>query len=281
MTLNCEQKGSKIHTNRLIRGDMADVAPLLDQQSFRLIYLDPPFLTGRQQVGSKAAMVYDDRWEGNLDSYLPWLKTRLQMIHSLLLPDGSLVLHLDYRASHYAKVMLDEIFGRQGFINEIIWHYTGGGRSKRRFSCKHDTLLWYSRSTKPVFNIDAVRVPYKPTSGYAKGGIISAGGRKYMPDPRGTPVDDVWDIPIINPLANERVGYPTQKPLILLNRLIEALSQPGDLVGDFCCGSGTTLVSAQTLQRRWVGCDVSPIATACAQDRLNKECGLVVNVESI
>ncbi len=279
MTRECHN--NEPGANRLIKGDMLHVAPLLEPHSFRLIYIDPPFLTGREQVGTKEGMVYDDRWEGDLDSYLPWLKERLQVLFSLLMPDGSLVLHLDYRASHYARVMLDEIFGRNGFINEIIWHYTGGGRSKRRFSCKHDTLLWYSRSAKPVFNIDAIRVPYKLTSGYAKGGIVAASGRKYMPDPRGTPVDDVWDIPIINPMAVERVGYPTQKPLLLLNRIIEGLSNQGELVGDFCCGSGTTLVSAQKLQRRWVGCDVSPAALACSAARLRQECALEISPEAV
>ncbi|KAF1082411.1 MAG: DNA modification methyltransferase [Candidatus Rifleibacterium amylolyticum] len=259
--------------NRLFRGDMLHVASLLVPGSFRLIYLDPPFLTGREMVGSKKHLSYDDRWEGELDSYLPWLKERLQAMFSLLMVDGSLVLHLDWRASHYARVMLDEIFGRQGFINEIIWHYTGGGRSKTRFSCKHDTLLWYSRSARPVFNIDAVRVPYKKTSGYAKSGIVAASGRHYKPDPRGTPVDDVWDIPIINPLAAERVGYPTQKPLALIQRLIVALSNPGELIGDFCCGSGTTLVAAQKLGRSCVGSDISQAATACAAARLRNECG--------
>ncbi len=253
---------------------MLDVAPLLVPESFRLIYLDPPFLTGREMVGSKKHLSFDDRWEGALDSYLPWLKERLQAMFLLLMVDGSLVLHLDWRASHYARVMLDEIFGRQGFMNEIIWHYTGGGRSKTRFSCKHDTLLWYSRSARPVFNIDAVRVPYKKTSGYAKSGIVAASGRHYKPDPSGTPVDDVWDIPIINPLAAERVGYPTQKPLVLLNRLISALSNPGELVGDFCCGSGSTLVAAHKLRRSWVGCDVSAGAVSCAAQRLRDECGL-------
>ncbi len=253
---------------------MLDVAPLLVPGSFRLIYLDPPFATGREQKGTKDGLVYDDRWNGDLDSYLPWLKERLQKLYGLLCRDGSMVLHLDWRASHYARVMLDEIFGRPGFINEIIWHYTGGGRSKTRFSCKHDTLLWYSRSRRPVFNMDAVRVPYKETSGYAKGGIVAASGRHYQPDPRGTPVDDVWDIPIINPLANERVGYPTQKPLTLLLRLIVALSNPDDLVGDFCCGSGTTLVAAQKLGRNWLGCDASEAATTCAATRLRNECGL-------
>ena len=269
ISLNTDEK-----VNRLFRGDMLDVAPLLARESFRLIYLDPPFATGREKQGTRDGMVYDDRWRGDLDSYLPWLKERLQVLCGLLYCDGSLVLHLDWRASHYARVMLDEIFGRQGFINEIIWHYTGGGRSKSRFSCKHDTLLWYSRHPRPIFNLDAVRVPYKRTSGFAKGGIVAASGRHYQPDPRGTPVDDVWDIPIINPLANERVGYPTQKPLALMQRLIVALSNPGELVGDFCCGSGTTLVAAQKLGRNWVGCDISEAATACVVSRLCDECGL-------
>lgn len=250
---------------------MLHVAPILLPESFRLIYLDPPFLTGRTQVGSKKRWSYQDKWQGELDSYLPWLEERLIALHKLLLPDGSLVLHLDYRASHYARVILDNIFGRQGFINEIIWHYTGGGRSKRRFSCKHDTLLWYSKSQRPVFNIDAVRVPYKKSSGYAKSGIVSASGRHYRPNPAGTPVDDVWNIPIINPLARERTGYPTQKPMTLLNRVIEAMTNEGDLLGDFCFGSGTTLVCAQNLNRQWAGCDVSPQAVECLLQRLATE----------
>ncbi len=260
---------------------MLHVASLLTHGTFRLIYLDPPFLTGREQVGTREGLSYDDRWEGELDSYLPWLQQRLTAIFPLLCSDGSLVLHLDYRTAHYARVMLDQIFGRSGFINEIIWHYTGGGRSKRRFSCKHDTLLWYSRGKTPVFNIDAVRVPYKPTSGYAKGGIVAASGRKYLPDPRGTPVDDVWDIPIINPMSHERIGYPTQKPLALLQRLILALSNPGELVGDFCCGSGTTLIAAEQLQRRWLGCDISGQATACVTERFTAEFGLSIAASQI
>lgn len=265
MTDQAQNKG------RLFRGDMLNVASLLAEQSFRLIYLDPPFLTGRERVGANPDYVYDDRWQGNLNAYLPWLEQRLKAVASLLQADGSLVLHLDWRASHYARVMLDQIFGRDNFINEIIWHYTGGGRSKRRFSCKHDTLLWYSRSLKPYFDIDAVRVPYKPTSGFAKGGIKAASGRHYQPNPAGTPVDDVWDIPIINPLAKERVGYPTQKPKILLERLISALSAPGDLVGDFCCGSGTTLICAEKLGRNWVGADASPAAIECFTSRFAQE----------
>ncbi len=257
--------------NTVVLGDMLKIAPTLPKESFRLIYIDPPFLTGKEQVGTKEGLVYDDRWEGNLKSYLPWLRERLEALFPLICKNGSFVLHLDWRASHYAKVMLDEIYGINSFMNEIIWHYTGGGRSKRRFSCKHDTLLWYAKcgkSGKPVYNLDAVRVPYKETSGFAKGGIVSAAGKKYMPNPLGTPIDDVWDIPIVNPMSNERVGYPTQKPIALLTRLISALSNEGDLVGDFCCGSGTTLVAAKQLNRRYFGCDISKAAVETAKSRL-------------
>jgi len=194
---------------------MLDVAPILIKNSFQLIYLDPPFQSGRERVGSNSGWKYPDQWDGKLKSYLPWLRQRLEVIYKLLAENGSFVLHLDWRASHYAKVILDEIFGYDNFVNEIIWHYTGGGRSKKRFSYKHDTLLWYSKGSKPVFNLDSTRIPYKKTSGYAKSGIKSASGKLYKPNPKGTPVDDVWDIPILNPLAHERVGYPTQKPLIL------------------------------------------------------------------
>ncbi len=260
--------------NTVLIGDMLDIATTLPKESFRLIYIDPPFLTGKEQVGTKEGLVYDDRWDGNLKSYLPWLRERLEALYPLLCKNGSFVLHLDWRASHYAKVMLDEIYGINSFMNEIIWHYTGGGRSKRRFSCKHDTLLWYAKcgkSGKPVYNLDAVRVPYKETSGFAKGGIISAAGKKYMPNPLGTPIDDVWDIPIVNPMSNERVGYPTQKPIALLTRLISALTNEGDLVGDFCCGSGTTLVAAKQLNRRYFGCDISKAAVETALSRLKSE----------
>ncbi|MBF0501686.1 MAG: site-specific DNA-methyltransferase [Candidatus Riflebacteria bacterium] len=236
--------------------------------AFRLIYTDPPFFSGSRRIGTLPGLTFDDRWPAGIDAYLDWLELRLIGLKPLLMPSGSLVVHLDYRAVHDIKVRLDRLFGRAGFVNEIIWHYTGGGRARKRFSCKHDTLLWYSNGPNPLFNVDMVRIPYKPTSGYAKGGIISAAGRKYLPNPLGTPVDDVWDIPIINPLSHERTGYPTQKPLALLQRLISALTDEGDLVGDPFCGSGTTLLAALTLGRRALGADVSAAAIALVKKRL-------------
>ena len=260
--------------NRLFFGDNLHVMRQLPSKSIELIYIDPPFFSGRNYnviFGDKNEVrSFSDIWEGGMPGYLVWLNARLYEMKRLLSPKGTIFVHLDRHASHYVKCELDKIFGSDCFINEIVWHYTGGGRSKTYFSNKHDTILWYSKGDSWTFNIDDIRVPYKETSGYAKGGIISASGKKYEPNPLGTPVDDVWDIPIINPLANERIGYPTQKPEPLLERVIKAASREGDIVADFFSGGGTTLAVAQRLNRRWVGCDQSRIAVAITADRITR-----------
>ncbi|HNW36886.1 MAG TPA: site-specific DNA-methyltransferase [Candidatus Ozemobacteraceae bacterium] len=258
-------------TKTLCLGDMVDTAALLPKGAFRLVYLDPPFLTGRVRVGTRSDWHYPDTWPGRLSSYLPWLRTRLEAVIPLLMPSGSLVLHLDGRTVHYAKVMLDEVMGENAFVNEIIWHYTGGGRSKSRFSQKHDTLLWYSTGRMPYFDVDAVRIPYKADSGFLLRGVTSKAGRKYGAHPLGTPIDDVWNIPIINPNSPERVGYPTQKPLALLERIISALSAEGEPVADLCCGSGSFVIAAERRGRTWAGGDVSSAALACVAERLAAE----------
>lgn len=253
----------------LFLGDMRKTAERLPKHAFRLVYLDPPFLTGKERVGTRSEWRYPDTWPGRLSSYLPWLRDRLEAVLPLLAPFGSLVLHLDFHTVHYAKVMLDELMGEDAFVNEIVWHYTGGGRSRSRFSNKHDTLLWYAAGGKPYFDVDAVRVPYKADSGFLLRGVTSKNGKKYRAHPLGTPVDDVWDIPIINPNSPERAGYPTQKPLVLLERIVSALSAPDEAVADLCCGSGTTLVAAERLGRRWAGGDISRGALECALERLS------------
>lgn len=272
----------------LVLGDNLPFLRALPSACAELIVTDPPFGTGRTRRSGGATRgggvrrragdptrgetagdpTFADPWNG-MEAYLAFLEPRLAAMRELLQPTGSLVLHVDYRVAHEARRLLDRLFGRERFVNEIIWHYTGGGRSRRYFSRKHDTLLWYARGTRWTFEVDAVRVPYEPTSGYARGGIVSAAGKRYRPDPRGTPVDDVWDIPIVNPLSPERCGYPTQKPERLLERVILALSRPGDCVVDPFCGSGTTLVVAARLGRRWIGCDLSPEAIAITRRRLD------------
>ncbi len=259
------------HRGLLVHGDNMSMLAALPEQIADVVLTDPPFGTDSRRhapsSNSTATAGFDDHWR-DIDHFLDFLRPRLVALHRLLRPDGSLVVHLDYRTVHEVKLELDRIFGRDGFVNEIIWHYTGGGRSRRYFSRKHDTLLWYARGNRWTFNVDAVRVPYKPSSGYARSGITGRNGKHYRPHPRGTPVDDVWDIPMINPLAHERCGYPTQKPLRLLERLVRALSAEGDLVVDPFCGSGTTAVAAARLGRRWIACDQETAAVEITAQRL-------------
>jgi adenine-specific DNA-methyltransferase len=279
-------------TNKLIWGDNKLILSSLangpmrqqidDAGGLKLVYIDPPFDVGADfsievEVGDESItkqasiieeVAYRDTWGRGRDSYLSMIYERLLIIKGLLSTDGSILVHCDYRLSGPVRLVLDEIFGTDNFINEIVWHYTGGGRSTTYFSRKHDSIFWYSNSGQHTFNIDKVRIPYKETSGYAKGGIVAASGKKYMPHPDGTPVDDVWDIPIINPLSNERLGYPTQKPELLLERIIDGLSNEGDLIADFFCGSGTTLAVAERLGRKWIGADLGRFSIHTTRKRL-------------
>ena len=202
-----------------------------------------------------------------LCAYLVNMAVRLVELHRILKPTGSLYLHCDPTASHYLKIVLDGIFGTKNFRNEIIWHYTGGGRSKTYFSKKHDIIFLYTKTDRWTFNLDSIRTPYKKSSGYAKAGIVSKAGKRYLPNPQGTPPDTVWSIPIINPLSKERLGYPTQKPLSLLERIVKASSNEGDLVLDPFCGCGTTIAAAERLKRQWIGIDITYASIAAIQER--------------
>ncbi len=260
--------------NQLFCGENTEVLSGMPDNLVDLIYIDPPFFSQRNYEliwGDEAEIrSFEDRWDGGIQVYIDWMRDRILHLHRVLKPTGSIYLHCDWHASHYLKVMLDEIFGPRNFLNEIIWHYTGGGRSKTTFSRKHDTIFLYSKSDSHTFNTDAIRVPYKDTSGYAKTGIVAKSGKRYMPNPEGTLMDDVWDIPIINPMAKERTGYPTQKPEKLLERIIKASSNEGDIILDAFCGCGTALVVAQKLNRRWLGIDISPSAIVLVSSRLGK-----------
>lgn len=236
-----------------------------------VIYADPPFCTGKRQLGRSDSQEFKDLWTGGLDSYLAFLAPRLTEFCRLLKPTGTLYLHLDWHAVHYAKVELDRLFGADCFLNEIIWSYRTGGRSKRWFARKHDTILSYARrSGRHKFNLlrdgafrtdglkrDETGRPYKQTRA----------GRLYF-HPDGPAMTDVWEMPFLSTVSLERTGYPTQKPEALLERLIHAATDPGDVVGDFFCGSGTTLAVAQRLGRRWIGCDISSEATTVTAQRL-------------
>lgn len=252
--------------------DCVDWIPTLPPESVRLVAVDPPFFTKRTQVGGgENPPTYEDRWAGGKGAYVSWLMDRLALAWDRLLPDGSLLVHLDWHAVHAVKAALDERFGEKRFQNEIIWVYQTGGAGSRRFSRKHDTLLWYTKSESSwVFRPERIPIPRTPKALHRarnpKGARIAADDLHKNPE-------DVVSIPALNPMSSERTGYPTQKPVELMEWFILALSDEGEVVADFFCGSGTTLVAAQRLGRKWLGCDVSPEAVGIAKERLAKAGG--------
>ncbi len=244
----------------------------LDDGCCDLIYVDPPFNSNRT-VGNarRSELFFPDRYKGGLEGYLSFLRPRIVEMHRLLSQRGSLYVHLDSRTVHYVKVVLDALFGPDQFLNEIIWSYRTGGRTGRWFARKHDTILLYARQRgRNTFNrqrggtyrtldlkMTSDGTPYKATR---------AGRLHFHPD--GPVVSDVWDIPFLSTVSKERTHYPTQKPEALLERIIRASSNPGELVADFFCGSGTTLVVAKRLGRRWLGCDSNANAVELTERRL-------------
>jgi DNA modification methylase len=257
-------------TSRLIWGDNLSVMTALlsaDEGQLDLIYADPPFFTNRKYVARigrgedsrkpgewQLADGYHDHWD-NLDSYLDFLYQRLAVMYRLLSPNGTLYLHLDWHADAYARLLLDELFGADHLLNEIIWAYHGPSPIRRAFNRKHDTILAYVKGEAYTFNVDAIREPYNKNTVKTFNSSPKAGFGK-MPDlERGKVPEDWWYFPVIARLHNERTGYPTQKPVALLERIILASSNPGDLVADFFCGSGTTPLVAAQHGRRFIACD--------------------------
>ena len=229
--------------------DWLEFARSLAPGSVDLVYADPPFNTGHTQRGRAGA--YADRWATTAD-WASWLEDRVRAIVPALRETGSILLHVDWRTSHHARLVLDRVLGEDAFVNHIVWSYGLGGSSPTRFARKHDDILFYARTPGKHY-FDAPRVP--------------ATGRRLAGETKKA--TDVLDIPAINNMARERVGYPTQKPLALLELLVGACCPSGGLVVDPCCGSGTTLVAARTLGRRALGADVNPDAVAIAHARLD------------
>jgi DNA modification methylase len=254
-------------SNRLICGDNLEELAKLPKESVDLIYIDPPFFTHKQYEviwGDEAEVrSYKDRWEGGIEHYISWLKPRVQAMYEVLRPTGSFYLHCDWHANAHIRIMLDEIFGEDNFQNEIIWAYRTGGATKKRWSRKHDTIYFYTKTNKYTFNSIKERIYYdKPFFSPQQ----DEQGRWYADV---LPVD-VWEIPAVINVSKERVGYPTQKPEALLEKIIRASSNKGDVVADFFCGCGTTVIVAQLLGRRWIGVDISPTAIKVIQRRLDK-----------
>jgi len=252
-----------------------------------LIYIDPPFFTGadftvRTKIGDEEIekepsiieeRAYKDTWSGGIASYLKYMYERLVLMRELLAENGSIYVHLDYRTSHYLKIIMDEIFGYENMINEIIWGYTGPVQERiRLLPTKHDTILWYAKSEKYQIFKDKIRVPYNNQTVQrfkyrGPGGFTRPEGTVDLHEAGKIPPDWWGDIPYLNAGA-ELVGFQTQKPERLLQRLILLSSQIGDIVADFFCGSGTTLAVAEKLGRRWIGSDLSKFAIQVTRKRL-------------
>ena len=264
---------------RIVQGDNLLVLPEFSDGAFELIYIDPPFNTGKQQTRATVRTKRDAKGDrvgfggkrysttsvGSIsfgdvfDDFLAFIEPRLVQAHRLLADHGSFFLHIDYREAHYCKLLLDAIFGRECFMNEIVWAYDYGGRPKRRWPAKHDTIFWYAKDPRNyTFDYDAIdRIPYMAP-------------RLVTPEKaaRGKTPTDVWWQTIVPTAGRERTGYPTQKPLKILERIVKVHSRAGDTVLDFFAGSGTTGEAAARNGRDFVMVDQSPEAIAVMQARL-------------
>lgn len=296
----CRSNESPLQTNVIYCADNLEVMKQLPSESIDLIYVDPPFFSGRKYEtiwGGKVEVAYKDYRKGGIQFFVGWLAERLDQMHRLLKPGGSLFVHMDRNAVHYMKVELDKIFGsgdpnvgRKCFRNEIIWHYSGWNKKLRgRYESRHDNILFYSKSKDPKNQVFfSVSEPWASKEEYVatrkqkvhkdsdgREYVLSDAGngkraKRYLDEALqdGRPLDDVWPIDKLNNSDKEKVGWETQKPLRLLERIVQTASRPGDVVADFFCGCGTTLVAAHKLGRRYLGVDISPIASKVIRKRL-------------
>lgn len=278
--------------NQIIFGDNLQVLKAMPDAFVDLIYIDPPFNTGKKQRRTRIKTVQDkegDRvgfqgkryrtiklgtleYNDQFDDYLQFLLPRLEEAYRILKPTGSFFLHLDYREVHYCKVLLDQIFGRDSFMNEIIWAYDYGARSKKKWSAKHDNILWYVKDPHHyTFNYEEMdRIPYMAP------GLV--GKEKAA---RGKTPTDVWWHTIVSPNGKEKTGYPTQKPLGVLERIVKVHSNRGDVLMDFFAGSGTLGEAAARNGRRFILVDNNPEAIKVMVKRLSVYKPECVNCESI
>lgn len=266
-----------LEPNQLFFGDNLHIMRALPSNSVDLIYIDPPFFSGRNYNvvfgDQNEVRSFTDIWEGGMPGYLTWLNARLLEMKRLLKPNGSIYIHLDYHACHYVKVEMDKIFGYESFRNEILWCYEKPTSGKaKHWPRTTDTILYYTKNTdkEHTFNIDSVRIPHseKTKANYKPGLKGSTYGYDITLNEKGKVPWNWWVIAPAYKSLIENIGYPTQKPEKLLERIIKASSNPGSIVADFFCGGGTTPVVAQRLGRRWIAADISKIAVSVTRDRL-------------
>lgn len=275
-------------------GDNLTILSQLPSDSVDVIYLDPPFFSNRHYEviwGDEAEVrSFKDRWQGGVYNYVDWMRERIREMYRVLKPTGTFFLHCDWHASHYLKVMLDnDIFGENYFRNEIVWSYKRWTSSKRTLSRLHDTILFYSKGKAYFLEIPTVANVDPNPSQYVSA-KDDTGRTVVARDDAGRPIKrsmseriqlgDVWEIPLMSPVSKDRLGYPTQKPPALMERILTMASKPGDIVLDPFAGCGTTLTVAQKLRRRWIGIDISPTACEVMRRQLSM-LGADVKVEGL
>jgi site-specific DNA-methyltransferase (adenine-specific) len=268
----------------LYSGDCLSWLKTIDPGSIDLVYLDPPFFTQKMQKSktrdNTREYCFSDNW-ANIEAYKTFLRLRIQLCRRVLRDTGSIFVHCDSSASHHIRLILDEIFGSENFQSEIIWVYKRWSNSKRGLLNAHQTIYFYSKSDtfkfkiihtgySPTTNIDQILQQRKrDTHGKSAYKKDSQGNAVTGKEKCGVPLSNVWEIPYLNPKASERTGYPTQKPVLLLEKIIEIATDKGDFVLDPMCGSGTSLVAAELLERHWIGIDSEPEAIELARARLD------------
>ena len=271
----------QLKTQSIYCGDCLKMLKDIPNESVDLIYLDPPFNSNRNyevfwgDVQEKRS--FDDR-HGDADAYITYMRPRVLELYRVLKKTGSFYYHCDWHASHYVKIMLDQIFSFNNFMNEIVWHYKRWPIKQNAFQRMHDVIFFYQKkeTKERAFNTILGERAKSTLKRWKDKKIVArhdeAGNRipsiSEVDASEGVPIDDVWDIPIIAPSAKERLGYPTQKPLALLERIINASSNKSDVVLDPFCGCGTTLVAAHKHGRKWLGIDISPTACRVMSQRL-------------
>lgn len=271
-------------SNSVISGDCIKVLNTIADASMDLVYLDPPFFSQRSHALTKrdgsGEYKFSDNWQ-NISEYIEFLKLRVSLCRKKLKETGSLFLHCDRSASHYIKVMLDEVFGPENFQSEIIWSYKRWSNSQKGLLPSHQSIFFYSKTSQFKFN--QIFEDYSPSTNVdqimqlrvrdSRNKTVYQKDKNGDPvlaaEKKGVPLGDVWDIPYLNPKAKERVSYPTQKPVLLLERIISLVTDTGDSVLDPFCGSGTTLVAAKLLGRHFTGIDVSADAVSLSRKRLD------------
>jgi adenine-specific DNA-methyltransferase len=272
---------NKIVMESLLRGDKSSGIPSLAGK-INLIYIDPPFFTGadfsvkitigNEEVEKEPSVIeqraYIDTWSQGIASYLKYMYERLVLMRELLADNGSIYVHLDWHVGHYVKVLMDEIFGYENFRNEIVWHYNRWTSKSRELQNMHDIIFWYSKDRdKYIYNQLYKEYSEASKEAHRTRGYIQRGSFISKPRSEGVAADDVWEINFPGP-SGERLNYKTQKPEDLLKRIILASSNPGDIVADFFCGSGTTGAVAEKLGRRWIMADLSKFAIQVTRKRL-------------